>query len=160
MARRGGDDRTLDLLAWQPPEPQRYAEERVRTATLRDRISRAVSETLKDCEQTRADVARAMGEWLGEDVSENMLNAYASQGREEHTIPYLRLLALVQVTGDTRLLQLGAELFDTTVIENRLKPFIEIGMRFDRRNRAVAIAQEEDREIDVAIRTIRKGARQ
>lgn len=159
MARRGGDDRTLDLLAWEPPEPPRYAEERVRTATLRDRISRAVSETLKDCEQGRAEIAAAMGAWLGEEVSENMLNAYASQGREDHTIPYLRLLALVQVTGDTRLLQLGAELFGTTVIENRLKPFIEIGMRFDRRNRAVAIAQEEDREIDVAIRTIRKGAR-
>lgn len=158
MVKRRGDDRTLDLLAWAPPEPPRYPEERVRTSTLRDRISRAVAETLKDCETSRADIATAMGEWLGEEVSENMLNAYASQGREEHTIPYLRLLALAQVTGDVRLLQLGAELFGHTVIENRFQPFIEIGLRFDRKNRAMRIAQEEEQEIAAAFRTIRKGA--
>ncbi|MEQ8605149.1 MAG: DNA transposition protein [Marivibrio sp.] len=159
MAKRRGDDQTLDLLSWNPPEPARYAEERIRTSTLRDRISRAVAETLKDCEESRADIAKAMGESLGEEVSENMLNAYASQGREEHTIPYLRLLALVEVTGDVRLLQLGAELFEHTVIENRFRPFIEIGLRFDRRNRAMQIAQEEEQEISAAFRTIRKGGR-
>jgi len=131
MAKQRGDTDTLSLLDWQPPEPERlverYPEPQVRAGTLRGRIAKAVSETLRHAEQSREDIAAAMSDWLGEDVTKNMLDAYASQSREDHTIPYLRLLALTHVTGDTRLLQLGAELFGRAVIEERWLDWVRVG---------------------------------
>lgn len=123
------DERTLDLLGWQPPDlVQRYDAERVRTATLRARIARAVSETLKDHDGSREAVAELMSAFLDEDVTKNMLDAYASEARTEHSIPYLRLLALVHVTGDTRLLSLGAEMFGFAVIDEKYVAAVEEAM--------------------------------
>lgn len=120
MPRRPADTRTLDLFSWEPPEiVPAYDEGRLKSASLRARIARGVAATLKDCEMSREAVADAMGDWLGEDVSKNMLDAYASESRDEHTIPFLRVLALVQVTGDVRLLTLGAETSGHAVIEER-----------------------------------------
>lgn len=153
MAKRKGCDRTLDLLNWQPPQlVRRFEEQRVRAATLRARIARAVSETLKDCVQTRAAVAAAMSEWLGEEITVNMLNAYASEAREDHTIPFLRLLALVHATDDVRLLQIGAELFDHAVIEGRFLRWVEVGQMADKKD-------EFDRAFDAARRQARRGSR-
>lgn len=126
MVRASDDNHTLDLLDWQPPQMvQRYEEDRVRSPSLRDRIALAVAETLRG--KDRADVAQAMTDWLGEEVSRHMLDAYASQSRAEHTISFLRLLALIHVTGDHRLLQLGSELFGLNVIEERWLPWVEVG---------------------------------
>jgi len=101
MVKARGDTRTLDLLDWEPaPIVEAFAPERVRCSNLRAKIARAASETLTDSPFSRAIIAKDMGLWLGEEVSENMLNAYASMAREDHTISYLRLLALVHVTGD------------------------------------------------------------
>lgn len=153
MPRQSRDPRTLDIFDdYTPPAlVERFDEARVRTATLRSRIARAVSETLKDCtDLERADIARRMGEWLGEKVTENMLNAYASEARGDHTIPFLRLLALIHVTGDVRLLQLGAELFGHSVIEDRWIPWVEVGQLADRK-------EEIDREYDARRRHARRG---
>jgi hypothetical protein len=157
MSRR--DPNTLDIFSdWTPPVVvERYEETRVRTATLRARIARAVSETLKDFDRSREDVALAMSEWLGEDVTKNMLDAYASEAREAHTIPYLRLLALVHATGDVRLLQLGAELFGHVVAHSRYLEWIEVGMEADRREQANQIKEETDRAFETALRTARRG---
>ena len=155
-----GDDRTLDLLNWEPPEVvRRFDEERVRTSTLRAKIARAVSETLRDCDRSRESIAAGMSDWLGEDVTKNMLDAYASEAREEHTIPYLRLLALVHVTGDVRLLQVGAEMFGHVVAEDRYVGWIRVGMEADRRDQARRLQEEVDREFELALRTVRKGGR-
>lgn len=151
MPRRARDTETLDLLAWEPPQlVQRYEEQRVRTASLRAKIARGVGETLREQRESREEVARQMGEWLGEDVSKNMLDAYASEAREDHTIPYLRLLALVHVTGDARLLQLGAELFDRAVIESRYLTWVEVGQLAD-------VRDQVNREFDMKRRRAREG---
>lgn len=152
MPPRGKDERTLDLLAWEPPalEVARYDEPEVRSASLRDRISRAVALTLRECSKTRDDLAAEMSAWLGEEVSKASLDAYASQAREDHTISYLRLLALVHATGDTRLLQLGAELFGMTVIDNTYLPWVEVGQ--------LAVTKEEiGKALDAALRQARRG---
>ncbi len=93
------------LLEWAPPAP--YAEQDVRAATLAGSISRAVAQTLRECTLDRTEVARRMSAFLGEPVSLAMLNAYASQAREDHSISAVRLLALMHATGDTRPLELG-----------------------------------------------------
>ena len=105
MAKWRGDDRTLDLLNWKPPAVAvRFEDEsRVRAASLAHRISRSVSETLKDDGRSRAEIAAAMSDFLGEPVSENMLNAYAAAGREEHNISLERAEALLHATGDSRI---------------------------------------------------------
>ncbi|WP_456387891.1 hypothetical protein [Profundibacter sp.] len=93
MAKLRGDTHTMDLLSWEAkPIVEAFAPARVRTSSLRSKIARAVSECMKDVEESREVLAAGMGAWLGEDVTENMLNAYASEAREDHTIPYLRLL--------------------------------------------------------------------
>lgn len=130
MAR--GDKATLDLLSWEPPElVERYDEKLIRAASLRSRITKAVSETLKQSSIPREEIAAAMSDWLGEDVSKHMLDAYSSEAREEQTIPVLRLMALIQATGDLRLLQMVAETFGHAVIEERYLAAVEEAMCAD-----------------------------
>jgi uncharacterized Zn finger protein len=135
MAKRRGDHDTFDILEdYTPPViVERYDSERVRTATLRSKLARAVAETLNDSGMDRDVIAADMSEWLGEDVSKNMLNNYASEAQVDHTIPYLRLIALVQVTGDVRLMQIGADMFDYIVVEKRFLKWVRLGMKADRR---------------------------
>ena len=146
------DDKTLSLLDWTPPEVAvaRYAEPEIRSASLRDRISRAVALTLRESDVSREELADRMGTFLGEEVRVASLNAYASQARDDHTISYLRLLALIHATGDTRLLQLGAELFAMTVIDDTFLPWVEVGQ--------LAVTKEEiGKALDAALRTARRG---
>ncbi len=147
------DARTGDLLAWEPQQlVTRFDDHRVRTSTLRARIARAVSETLTDSERTRQDIAENMSIWLGEEVTKNMLDAYASEARSDHTIPFLRLLALVHVTGDLRLMQLGSDLFEHSVIDNRYLTWVEVGQLADKKD-------ELEKSFEAARRNARKGSR-
>lgn len=127
-----------DLLSWVPPEPVvRFAEERVRASTLSGRISRAVAEGLKDSAAggvDRGEVARRMSSFLGEEVSLNMVNAYASQAREDHVISLPRFLALLHATQDRRLLELLLEPFGWSVIERKFLPLIELAAVQEQQN--------------------------
>jgi hypothetical protein len=117
----------LDLLEWQPPETvHRFDDIQVRAATIGGRICRAISAALTDCARSRGEIAEVMTTYLGQRVTLNMLNAYASQAREEHQIPLVRFVALVHATGDRRLLELLAELFGWTVIERKYLPLIDL----------------------------------
>lgn len=153
MAKLRGDTHTMDLLSWEPaPLVEAFAPEQVRTSTLRAKIARAVSEAMKDAGQSRAMLAVSMGDWLGEEVSENMLNAYASEARENDTIPYLRLLALAHVTGDVRLLQIGAEQMGHSVIEDKYLSWVDVGRLADHK-------ETIDKEFHAARRMARMGVK-
>ena len=103
---------TLDIFAYQPPPVvNTYDEVKVRAASFKNRIAKTVFTTLKECGMTREKIAKGMTEYLGEEVTKNMLDAYASQGLEEYSISVHRLLALVHVTGDMRILQVMVEPF-------------------------------------------------
>lgn len=106
--------------------PGGFEEAQVRAASLAGRISRAVAVTLRDCELSRAEIAARMGAFLGERVSEAMVNAYASAAREDHNISAVRLLALVHATGDVRLLHLLVEPFGLTPVPVAVLPLIEL----------------------------------
>lgn len=151
MTRRRDDDRTMDLLSWQPPEVvERYEDRSVWAVSLRARIAKAVGQTLKDCGIPREQIAKHMSEILGEEISVNALNAYASESREESTISLLRLIALVRVTQDVRLLQLAAETVGHAVIDTKYVSWVRVGQLADAK-------LEIDRELDQARRTARKG---
>lgn len=152
MAKRQ-DKSTPDLFSWEPPAlVERYDESRVRSPSLKARIARAVGETLKESGGTRLEIARRMSEWLGEEITKNMLDAYASEAREAHTIPYIRMLALAQVTGDLRLLQLGAEIFEHSVVADRHLRWVEVGQLADRK-------EDISKAYDAARRQARKAVR-
>jgi len=87
-----------------PDVVARYEPERVRAATVAMKIARAISEALKTCGRSRAVVADEMSTYLGDTVTEAMLNQYASPSNDRHNIPAHRLLALLAVTGDARLI--------------------------------------------------------
>lgn len=150
MAKRPNDQRQLDLLSWERGEViERFEERSVQAATMRARIARGVSVTLNESDLSRKEIALRMSEWLGEKVTENMLNAYASESRAEHSISYLRFLALVHATEDPRLLQVGAELIHHSVINDRYLPWVEVGQLADKKD-------EIDRAFDSSRRQARK----
>lgn len=119
-----------DLLDWQPPEVvTRFEERHVRAATIQGRVCMAVAAALSDAAaagQDRASIAKAMTDFLGEPVSKNMLDAYASQARAEHMINVPRFIALIQATQDRRLLELLAEMFGWAVIPREMLPLIRV----------------------------------
>ncbi len=140
QGRDRNDNMTGDLLDWKPPSViKRFDDDRIKAATVRDRIAHAVAETFSESTLSREQIAQKMGEFLGEPVTKNMLDAYASEAREDHTIPYHRLLAIVHATGDIRPLQLGAELFDFLVVDARYGKLIDLGLMVER-------AEKLDRE--------------
>lgn len=97
-----------------PTVVERYAPERMRAATITMRVARAVAEALKTDGRSRAAIAAEMSAYLGDTVTESVLNQYASPSNDRHNIPAHRLLALLVVTGDARLI--NAVLEDTGLV--------------------------------------------
>ncbi len=62
-------------------------------------VAAGVARACRDDGRPRHEIARAMGDVLGEPVSKAMLDAYASEARGEHNIPAHRWWALIAVTG-------------------------------------------------------------
>lgn len=143
MARRPSHRDQMELLDWMPSNPvASYDADRVRAVSLARSIAKAVAETLRSCGRPRAAVAEAMTDYLdGDPVTENVLNAYASESRADLTINLTRLDALLAVTKDRRLLELLAARHGWAVIERKYLPAIAMAERMERR-------AELDREID------------
>lgn len=59
-------------------------------------ISSAVSRCLND--ENRLEIAGDLSTVFGEEISVHMLNAYASEARNQHRIPASRFLALIGLT--------------------------------------------------------------
>lgn len=122
------DPNTLDMFTdWEPPQvAAQLPPEVVCGGTLGGQIARAVSRALKNCDLSRDEIAARMGEYLGASISPNMLDAYASEARETHTISFERLIALVHVTGELGLLGFAAEQFGMIVVSEKYSSLIEL----------------------------------
>ncbi|MCX5497291.1 DNA transposition protein [Kaistia dalseonensis] len=154
MTKRPRHRDQMDLLDWRPASPvAAYVPERVKASTVARMLSKAVSETLKACGRSRADVAKAMTDYLGEAVTENVLNAYASESRDDLIISITRLDALLGVTKDRRLLELLAARHGWAVIERRHLPAIEMAELLETR-------AEMDRAIEFQRRLLKAGGNQ
>jgi hypothetical protein len=132
--RRSRCNTTDDLLSWVAPQPVKaFAPERVRAASLSATLSRGVSEALKG--RSRDQVAQEMSDYLGETISTNMLDKYASEAAAEHVVNMVRFIALIHATKDRRLLQLIAEPFGWSVVEQRHLDAIELAAALEERER-------------------------
>lgn len=129
-----GDGDTLDLLAdWKPEEVAvRFDREELRAATLQAKLCRAMKLALAMCGMERAEIAAKMSEYLGKPVSKAMLDAYVSEGREDHCISVERFMALVHATGDLRLIGLLADCFGLAAVPRKFVAAIEQAMIDDK----------------------------
>jgi hypothetical protein len=153
LMRARGDTQTLDLLSWQAPEVVRnLPAELVRAESLRGRIARSVALVLKESTMSRDDIARRMSDFLGEEVSKAMLDAYASQAREEHTISAIRLVALAHATDDIGALQILIDPLDHAVVPNRYVCAIEAEIKSERAAELERAADEMRQEASAARR--------
>lgn len=151
MSRRPRHPDQPDLLGWEPADPVvAFEPQTVRAASLAASMAKAVSASLKQCGRSREQVAERMSGYLDETVSDHMLNAYASEARGEHIINVVRFIALIEATGDRRLLEFIAELFGWAVIEQRYLPAIKLAQRLEKR-------AEMDRDIDSDRRLLKRG---
>ena len=138
-----------DLFSWTPPKVvAAYAPERVRAASLAASLSKAVSASLRECGRDRAQVAREMSAYLGENVSADVLDKYASEAAESHIINVVRFIGLLAATRDRRLLELIAAQFDWAVIERKYLPAIDYATLLEQR-------AELDRAADHMRRTLK-----
>jgi len=150
MSRRRRCNKTDDLLSWTPPQPVKsFPADRVRAASLAATIARGVSEALKRSGQDRDQVAKSMAEYLGESVSPNMLDKYASEAAEEHVINVVRFMALVHATKSRELIQMLAEPFGWAVVEQRHLDAIQLAAALEERERL-------NRDIDEARQRLKR----
>lgn len=90
--RRGKDDRTLDIFA--VPQPTLAVPGMGNYAA---HVSELVGELLKASELDRYGIAAQMSRLSGDEVSKNMLDAWASPARTDHNLPFYRAALLEEV---------------------------------------------------------------
>lgn len=145
MARKQRDTFTTDLFRdFEPPKVvERFDVERVRAVTASGRVARAVSETLRECGRDRSIIAKLMTDFLEEEVTGQMLDAYASPARTTHNIPAHRLIALAAVTKDARLLNVLLADAGFIAVEQKYEALI-------RREHGRELLEKINREISAA----------
>lgn len=97
-------------FTFEPAQPARRAAD---LAGLARRFAASAALALKEDPRSRDEIAGAMSALLDEPVSKAMLDAYASEAREQHAIPAHRFFALIAVTDrpdllDQRTREIGA----------------------------------------------------
>lgn len=124
MARR--DPNTLDLYRDYEPEAvvERFEPVDTQAFSRAGKLSKAVAMALNSCSMSRDEIAAAMEEFLGDRVSKALLDKYASPVAEEHSISSLRLLALVAVTKDVRVLNTMLEELELIVVPRRYEALL------------------------------------
>lgn len=95
MKRRPALDSSQLGFTFDPPVPARREAD---LAGLDRVIAAGVARALKEDPRSRDEVAGAVSALLAEGVSRMMLDAYASEARDQHNISAGRFLALVAVT--------------------------------------------------------------
>ena len=121
------DTQTLDLFRdYEPPERQ-LDPEITKGGTLDIKIARALSHAMHESGLSRTVIAEKMSEYLGgKNVTENMLDQYASPARKDHKITVERFIALVDVTGCHELLGFVAGFSDHIVVPARYGEIIHL----------------------------------
>lgn len=92
--RRTADTRTPDLFEVPVPAPELPGR-----LDFRPQIAHLVSELMRGAEGDRYAIAATVSRLTGKDVSKHMLDAYASELREDHNLPLYLLPALEAACG-------------------------------------------------------------
>ncbi len=138
MARRPHCPLTGDLFDWQPPHVAvGYSADVAGRGRLDNKIARLIGQALRDARddgQSRAQIARAMSDYLGRSISEAMLNKWSSESSDEHRIPLDAFIALVAATGAKDLLGFAPGEFGMAVIASKYAKLIRRQLLRDKRH--------------------------
>jgi hypothetical protein len=129
VARR--DDRTMDLLAWEPPQVAAGYDAKVAgRGSIENQIARLISQALRDAaderSMSRTDVAALMSLDLHRTVSEDMLNKWASEASTSHRIPLDAFCSLVKVLEASELLGFIPGLLGYVAVPKKYADIIEM----------------------------------
>lgn len=87
-------------LFHKPVYPERMPKIGMDGPALRSKVSRAMSEALRDCGVDRYEVAKRMAVELGKpNFSKAMLDSYTAESKDAHNISFVVLVAFVRATG-------------------------------------------------------------
>lgn len=141
---RRRDSQTLDLLTWEPPKVAAgYSDDVAGRGALENKIARSISRALKDAKDTgnsRANVAKAMSDYLGRAISEDMVNKWASEASDSNRIPLDAFIALVDATGIHDLFGLVVGSFGYVAVPDKYASIVTLH-----------IARERKREMDAIV---------
>lgn len=115
MNKRRSSLDTVQLgFTFDPPTPAQASAD---LAGFERLIAAKVARALKDDDRSREVIAAEMSDLLGgEEVTRFMLDAYASEAREQHNISAGRFLALIAVTGRFDLLDAATRRIGAAVL--------------------------------------------
>ncbi|MBB4465478.1 hypothetical protein ACC696_18265 [Rhizobium ruizarguesonis] len=138
---RKRDTFTVDLFRDYQPAPvvDRFDHEEVKAYSLAGKLSKAVALTMEESGMTRDELATAVSDVTKSPVSKAMLDAYASQAREQHSISAVRLAALITITEDPRALNVLLEDAGFIVIPKKYEALLK-------RERARELREQLERE--------------
>lgn len=134
MTKRRREDQTIDMWSeFTPPDVDVQIEAEVtRGGTLDVKIARAISHAMQSSDLGREEIAKRMSEFLVQNVTENMLDQYASPARTDSKITLARFIALVEVTGCHDLLGFVAGFSDFAVVPDKYVDVIKLDAVEDR----------------------------
>jgi len=143
MARR--DNRTADLLAWEPPQVAvGYGADVAGRGSLESQISRLLSRALRDAKDekglTRTIVTGLMSADLGRTVTEDQLDKWSSEASTSHRIPLDAFVALVKVTEAEDLLGFIPGIMGFAVVPAKYAEIIEMHL-IEEKERELAAAK-------------------
>lgn len=141
---RRRDNQTLDLLTWEPPKVAAgYSEDVAGRGALENKIARSISRALRDAKDagtSRANVAKAMSDYLGRAISEDMVNKWASEASDSNRIPLDAFIALIDATGMHDLFGLVVGSFGYVAVPDKYASIVTLH-----------IARERKREMDAIV---------
>ncbi len=143
MARDRRDDKTMNLLDWEPPKVVVKVDDGVAGhGDLANQIARTISHALRECKKERKEVVELMSAYLGRNVSRDMLDKWSSEASDNHRIPLDAFIALVEATNVSDLLGFAPNLFGYAVIEERYRKIIELH-EIEEHERKVALHRDQ-----------------
>ncbi|SMH42165.1 hypothetical protein [Mesorhizobium australicum] len=148
MKRPRRDTFTQDLFRDYQPEPvvERFDAQAVQAWSISGRLSKAVALTMDESGMSRSEIAAEMTEMTKASVSKAMLDGYASQAREQHSISAVRLAALVAITGDARALNVLLADAGLVAVPQKYEALLRREMAREARERAARDEQAFDAE--------------
>lgn len=105
MAKSRGDNGTLDLLSWQPPEvAEQFRQERVRGHSDKVRMARAIAEAMGESGRSRDEIHADMIQHMGHEFSRNTLDRCTAPSAEAHEFTTSKLIAFLHSVPDIRVI--------------------------------------------------------
>ena len=135
------DELTLDLFAMPAPRPENPA-----SMNFRDEVCELIAKISKDADADRYELATRMSRLVGRTVSKNIIDAWSSEAREGHNLPFYMAPVYEVACNSTELTEWlanvrgGQALFGAETLKAELGRIDAIARKADQRRREL-IAQ-------------------